>query len=122
MSVLYNPSEVAQVLRINEETVRRAIRNKQLTALRIGDQYRLSPTDLGNWIGMERYLELFRPLEDAVRVLGMGGLNDAEAEALALEAVHAVRSSSSRFVDVPAPKRVPKVSQNIKPKRITKTK
>ena len=68
MSVIYSPSEVAQVLRINEETVRRAIRNKQLTALRIGDQYRLSPTDLGQWIGMDRYLELFRPLEDAVRV------------------------------------------------------
>jgi excisionase family DNA binding protein len=56
MSAIYSPSEVAQVLRINEETVRRAIRNKQLTALRIGDQYRLSPTDLGHWIGMDRYL------------------------------------------------------------------
>jgi excisionase family DNA binding protein len=122
VSIVYNPSEVAQVLRINEETVRRAIRNKQLTALRIGDQYRLSPTDLGNWIGMERYLELFRPLEDAVRVLGMGALSDAEAETLALEAVHAVRSASSRFVDAPAPNRVPRVSQGIKPKRVTKTK
>lgn len=122
MSIIYNPSEVAQVLRINEETVRRAIRNKQLTALRIGDQYRLSPSDLSTWIGMERYLELFHPLEDAVRVIGMGGLNDAQAEALALEAVHAVRASSSRFVDAPAPNRVPKIAQGIKAKRVTKTK
>jgi excisionase family DNA binding protein len=111
VSAIYSPSEVAQVLRINEETVRRAIRNKQLTALRIGDQYRLSPTDLGLWIGMDRYLELFRPLEDAVRALGVGGLNDDEADALALEAVHAVRASSSRFIDASAPKRTPRVSQ-----------
>jgi excisionase family DNA binding protein len=120
VSVIYSPSEVAQVLRINEETVRRAIRNKQLTALRIGDQYRLSPTDLGQWIGMDRYLELFRPLEDAVRVLGSGGLNDDEADALALEAVHAVRASSSRFVEANAPKRTPRASQVVK-RRATKS-
>lgn len=126
MSVIYSPGEVARVLRVNEETVRRAIRNKQLTALRIGDQYRLSPSDLGKWIGMDRYLELFRPLEDAVQVLGTGGLNDDEAHALALEAVHAVRASSSRFVDAPAPERTPRASPGIKstavkPKRIAKS-
>jgi hypothetical protein len=64
---------------------------------------------------------LFRPLEDAVRVLGVGGLNDDEAEALALEAVHAVRASSSRFIDASSPKRTPRVSQGTKQSRSAKT-
>ncbi len=105
MSIVYSPSEVARVLRINEETVRRAIRTHKLSALHVGDQYRLSPSDLGKWIGMDRYLELFNPLEDAHRVFGSGGLEDTEAEALALEAVHSVRASSIRFTQGPAPKR-----------------
>lgn len=74
MSIVYTPGEVARVLRVNEETVRRAIRTDKLSALRVGDQYRLSPTDLARWIGMDRYLELFSPLEDARQVFGSGGL------------------------------------------------
>jgi excisionase family DNA binding protein len=107
MSIVYSPGEVARVLRVNEETVRRAIRTNKLSALRIGDQYRLSPADLGQWIGMDRYLELFSPLDDARQVLGSGDLNEAAADALALEAVHAVRKGSTRFVEGPAPKRTP---------------
>lgn len=105
MSMVYTPGEVARVLRINEETVRRAIRTGKLSALHIGDQYRLSPTDLGKWIGMDRYLELFSPLEDARQVFGTGGLSDDEADALALEAVRIVRAASARLVEGPAPKR-----------------
>ena len=104
MSAVYTPSEVARVLRINEETVRRAIRTRKLTALHVGDQYRLSASDLGKWIGMDRYLELFNPLEDARAALGLGGLNDADADALALEAVRAVRSETVRIIEGPAPK------------------
>jgi excisionase family DNA binding protein len=103
MSIVYSPSEVAQVLRINEETVRRAIRNQKLSALHVGDQYRLSPSDLGKWLGMDRYIELFSPLEDARQALGSGGMNEAEADALALEAVHAVRENTIRLVESPAP-------------------
>ena len=105
MSLVYSPSEVAQVLRINEETVRRAIRNQKLSALHIGDQYRLSASDLGKWLGMDRYIELFSPLEDARQALGSGGLNESEADALALEAVHTVRATATRLIEAPAPKR-----------------
>jgi len=115
MSIVYSPGEVARVLRINEETVRRAIRTQKLSALHVGDQYRLSPTDLGKWIGMDRYLELFSPLEDARQVFGSGGLSDDEAHALALEAVHAVRAASARLIEGPAPKRVP--ARAARPKR-----
>jgi excisionase family DNA binding protein len=112
MSFAYSPSEVARVLRINEETVRRAIRTNKLSALHVGDQYRLTPTDLGQWIGMDRYLELFRPLEDARRALGSGGLDEDEAYEIALGAVRAIRASTVRFTEGPAPERKRRTKKN----------
>jgi excisionase family DNA binding protein len=117
MSAIYSPTEVARVLRINEETVRRAIRNDKLTALHIGDQYRLSATDLIKWIGTDRYLELFSPLDDARQVLGAGGLSEAEADALALEAVRAVRAQSTRITEGLAPKSAPVLAASPSRKR-----
>jgi excisionase family DNA binding protein len=91
-SVVFTPSEVAQVLRVNEETVRREIRRGNLSALRVGNQYRMAPSDLAKWLGDERFLELFTPLEALSGLLGSGGLAEKEATRLAEKAVKDTRT------------------------------
>jgi excisionase family DNA binding protein len=91
-TVVYTPLEVAQVLRVNEETVRREIRRGNLTAVRVGNQYRMAASDLAKWLGDERFLELFSPLEALSGLLGSGGLSEKEAVSLSEKAVKSARS------------------------------
>ena len=85
-SYIYTPAEVAHVLRVNEETVRREIRREQLGALQVGRQYRITAPDLIAWLGQDRYFELFRPHEVLLSLLGSGSFDEdaaaGEAEAL----------------------------------------
>lgn len=91
-SVVFTPLEVAQVLRVNEETVRREIRRGNLTAVRVGNQYRMAASDLSKWLGDERFLELFSPLEALSGLLGSGGLSEKEAAILSEKAVKDARA------------------------------
>jgi excisionase family DNA binding protein len=91
-SVVFTPLEVAQVLRVNEETVRREIRRGKLSAVRVGNQYRMAASDLAKWLGDERFLELFSPLEALSNLLGSGSLSDKEAASLAEKAIKAARA------------------------------
>jgi excisionase family DNA binding protein len=100
---IYTPAEVAQALRVGEETIRREIRRKRLPAIQIGRQYRITPGDLIGWLGRERYLELFSPLEELFSLLGSGGLADAEAQTEAEALVRRARGETVRTIEGPAP-------------------
>jgi len=50
----YTPAEVAELLQIHVETVRRAIRDGRLKSHRFGRQHRISTTDLQRFIDSER--------------------------------------------------------------------
>lgn len=60
---VFTPVEVAQVLRITSETVRRKILSGELGAIEVGGekrkQYRITLTDLNRWLGPERSAQLF---------------------------------------------------------------
>ena len=100
---IYTPAEVAQALRVNEETIRREIRRDQLGALQVGRQYRITPADLVAWLGKERYLEIFRPHEALLELLGVGGLDEATASEEAHTLVQRARSETARRVEGAAP-------------------
>ena len=53
---VYTPTEVAQILRVSEETIRREIRRDQLRALQVERQYHITPADLVAWLGKARYV------------------------------------------------------------------
>jgi excisionase family DNA binding protein len=91
-SRVYTPAEIAAALRVSEESVRREIRRGKLGAARVGNQYRSTLNDLSGWLG-ERYLELFSPLGALSSLIGQGGLDEAEANALALEIVATIREA-----------------------------
>jgi excisionase family DNA binding protein len=93
-TLAYTPEEVALRLRVSEETVRREIRAKHLSALQVGKQYRIAPSDLIAYLGKRRYEEWFGPREDLRAVIGSGGLEEAEAHELAARAVRAVRADA----------------------------
>jgi excisionase family DNA binding protein len=89
---VYTPEDVARRLRVSEETVRREIRGQQLPAQRIGKQYRIAASDLKAYLGEVRFAEWFLqefPLQQAI---GGGGLPEAQAHALAEQAVRQVRA------------------------------
>jgi excisionase family DNA binding protein len=88
---VYSPEEVARRLRVSEETVRREIRAATLGAQRVGKQYRIAPSDLIAYLGVERYREWFTNGLALNDVIGVGGLDDAEAQAIAEREVRAVR-------------------------------
>lgn len=100
---VYTPAEVARALRVNEETVRREIRREQLGAVQIGRQYRITVPDLIAWLGQERYLELFRPHEALLTLLGSGGLDEEHAAAEAETLVRRARAEASRQPEGVAP-------------------
>ena len=100
---IYTPTEVAQILRVNEETIRREIRREQLRALQIGRQYRITAADLMAWLGEERYVEIFRPHEALLALLGAGDLGDAEVSEVAQNLVHRARAETVRQLDGDAP-------------------
>ena len=80
---VYTPAEIAVVLRISEKSVRREIQRGRLSAVRIGNQYRISPGNLIAWLGRTTFHELFTPLE---------GLDEAEATATAIRVIAQVRA------------------------------
>jgi excisionase family DNA binding protein len=77
--VVYTPAEIAQVLRVDEATIRREIQRGNLSAIRIGRQYRFTGSDLEGWLGKERYLKLFTPVEALLELIGSGGMEEDEA-------------------------------------------
>lgn len=102
------PAEVAHVLRVDEETVRREIRRGRLTAVQVGRQYRLTASDLIGWLGQERYTELFASYEALALLLGSGGMGQEEAQSLAIELTRRARRelSGERKLEGPAPDEV----------------
>jgi excisionase family DNA binding protein len=100
---IYTSAEVANALRVSEESVRREIRRGTLTAARIGNQYRLTANDLAAWLGESRYRELFSPLGPLGALIGFGGLEEDAAQKLALKAVKEVRLNVPSASGVTAP-------------------
>ena len=104
---VYTPAEVAQILRVNEETVRREIRREQLRAVQVGRQYRITPADLIAWLGKERYVEIFRPHEALLELLGAGDLDDDVASETAQMLVRRARAGIRQVEgDAPSPEEV----------------
>jgi excisionase family DNA binding protein len=91
---VYSPAEVARLLRVNEETVRREIRRGHLRALRVGNQYRSTVSDLAKWLGEERFAELFSPLGVLSELIGQGNLSEVQATRVAQQAVAKVREKT----------------------------
>ena len=60
---VFTPVEVAQVLRVTSETIRRKIISGELGAIEVGGekrkQYRITFSDLSRWLGPERSAQLF---------------------------------------------------------------
>lgn len=60
---VFTPVEVAQVLRVTSETIRRKIISGELGAIEVGGekrkQYRITLSDLNRWLGPERSEQLF---------------------------------------------------------------
>ena len=100
---VYTPAEVAQILRVNEETIRREIRRDQLRALQVGRQYRITPADLMAWLGKERYVEIFRPHEALLELLGAGRLGNDVASETAQKLVYRARAEMTRQTEGDAP-------------------
>lgn len=102
-SHFYTPAEVASVLRVTEETVRREIRREQLGALQVGRQDRITAPDLIAWLGQERYVELFKPHEALPSLLGGGALGEDIAASEATTLVRRARAETSRHAEAEAP-------------------
>jgi excisionase family DNA binding protein len=51
---LYTPREVAEILQLNVLTVYGYIRNKLITAIRVGRGYRIAKTDLDAFIELNK--------------------------------------------------------------------
>jgi excisionase family DNA binding protein len=91
--LVYTPEDVARRLRVSEETVRREIRARHLSAQRIGKQYRIASSDLKSYLGEARFEEWFVQGNDLREAIGSGGLSEQEAIAFAEQAVRQVRES-----------------------------
>jgi excisionase family DNA binding protein len=92
--MVYTLAEVAQLLKVGEETIRREVQRGNITALRVGKQYRMTRSDLIGWLGRERFIEIFQPFEAFTSLIGAGGLDEEEATELATKLVHRARSES----------------------------
>jgi excisionase family DNA binding protein len=91
--LVYTPEDVARRLRVSEETVRREIRARHLTAQRVGKQYRIASSDLKTYLGEARFEEWFLRGNDLRDAVGSGGLSENEAITFAEQAVRQVRNS-----------------------------
>jgi len=103
---VFTPKEIAYTLRVDEETVRREIRRERLNALQIGRQYRITTGDLVHWLGKERFIELFAPVEALTSIVGSGGLDEEEALDLAERLVKRARQETTRVPEAEAPSAV----------------
>ena len=52
MQKLYTPQEIAEILRINEQTVLRFIREGKIKAVKAGRAYRISERALEDYLGL----------------------------------------------------------------------
>lgn len=100
---IFTPKEVAQTLRVDEETIRREIRREHLKALQVGRQYRITTGDLVHWLGKERFMELFAPVEALTSILGAGGLDESAALDLAERLTKRARQEVPRVTEGKAP-------------------
>jgi excisionase family DNA binding protein len=100
---VFTPKEVAHTLRVDEETIRREIRREHLTAVQIGRQYRISSGDLVRWLGRERFLELFAPVEALTSIIGAGRLDPEETLGIAERLVRRARQETPRVTEAEAP-------------------
>lgn len=101
---VYTTAEIAAILRVSEESVRREIRRGVLGAARIGSQYRVTTRDLSDWLGASHYHDLFSPLGPLSEIIGTGTLEE-----------HAASETASRLVakaraERPAPSRTNRVA------------
>lgn len=97
---VFTLSEVAGVLRVTSETIRRKIVSGELGAVEVGGktrkQYRVTASDLSAWLGPERAAQLFgvcaglRALEEA-----FAAQPEEEVEAAIARAVRAERAVSA---------------------------
>jgi len=76
MEHLLTSEEVAEFLHVDPVTVRRLITKNELSAYRIGSDYRIAPNDLTNYLTRQRVVaeaeqESTKPLESAVRQFNM---------------------------------------------------
>ena len=74
--------------------MRREIRRGHLGALRVGNQYRSTVSDLAKWLGEERFAELFSPLGVLSELIGQGNLSEIQATRGAQQAVAKVREKT----------------------------
>ncbi|WP_102125540.1 helix-turn-helix domain-containing protein [Deinococcus planocerae] len=105
---VFTLAEVAAVLRVTPETIRRRIVAGELSAVEVGGrerkQYRITANDLARWLGSERAAQLFGigagllALERAFAERG-----EEEVEAAIAEAVEAVRQRRSPAGEVLPP-------------------
>lgn len=115
VQLVYTPAEVAAVLRVTPETIRRKIVSGELGAIEVGGkerkQYRITGHDLGEWLGIERTKELFG-IAGGVASLEkrLAEVPEDEFEAAIEEAVRAVRASSPKpqgqFLPTPTPEEI----------------
>lgn len=57
---VFTPAEVAEVLRVTEETILDAILRGRLRAIQVSEsEYRITAGDLRSWIGQDHFAELF---------------------------------------------------------------
>jgi excisionase family DNA binding protein len=96
-ALVYTPEDVARRLRVSEETVRREIRARHLSAQRVGKQYRIASSDLKNYLGEARFEEWFIRGNDLRDAIGSGGLPENEAIAFAEQAVRQVRGTRANL-------------------------
>ncbi len=90
---VYTPAEVARVLRVSEESIRREIRRGILNAARVGSQYRVTSNDLSTWLGATHYRDLFNPLGAISELIGTGTLEEDEATRVAIEIIAKTRAT-----------------------------
>ena len=106
MDKIFTVAEVAQVLRVSPETIRRKIVAQELPALEIGHglrkQYRIAFKDLVTWLGLETAYYLFG-IDEKVNMLihAYAQLPEVEAEALLNEALQWARQHAPTYIPAP---------------------
>lgn len=53
----YTPQEVADVLRIRVQTIYEYIRMGKLPAIRLGNRYRITETDIEKFLAYQKYIQ-----------------------------------------------------------------
>lgn len=114
--VVFTPVEVAQVLRVTSETIRRKIISGELGAVEIASgkrkQYRITLTDLSRWLGPERSAQLFGA-DAGLHVLGeaLARVDDRYFEEELPEIIRQVRTeqplpAADSYLPTPTPEEI----------------